>query len=142
MPVESYFKFKDYNLWLRNGFLIPFELLLFEEIQTIYGESDKELNEFKKIIANDALYMVVIGDLGCIDFDEILSADLLKKILLLTDNIIKITSIDKSYLTVVRINELVNIAKDYLVDRGEIFKDSVLLEAICVILKMADTKRN
>jgi hypothetical protein len=119
--IESYFRFKDYTLWLRDGFLIAFELLVFKEIQSTYKDSIQELNEFKIKMADDALYMIVIESFACIDFDDEfpISESTRQVLLTVIENVLEKASTAPKYLTASNMKLICNEAKDYLVEQGK-----------------------
>lgn len=121
MPEESYFRFKGYTLWLRNGFLIAFELLTFKEIQSIYKDSNQELNDLKIHLTQDALYMAVIGSFGCIDFDDEFRISESTRLVMLDviENILQRASTDSECLTASNMNSLCNEARAHLIERGK-----------------------
>ena len=120
MPTESFYKFKDYDLWLTDGFLMPFELLLFEDLQAKYGETDQEINEFKDLIVENSLLRFITGDMLCINFDKaLISGNTLQRLIKSTESIIEKIVDDQNLLTNVRINELLTKAKNYSIEKGK-----------------------
>ncbi|MDB5120066.1 MAG: hypothetical protein JWN56_1284 [Sphingobacteriales bacterium] len=115
MPSESLLEFKKQKFWVNDGYLIVFNLLLFEEIHLKYKNSIKELTKLKNHLADDALYMVVIEWITSITYDEFIVSDEVSRILIdLIDDIIFNVSTQSNYITRDKLNYLCNTARDYL----------------------------
>lgn len=112
MSIEWSLSYKDNSLVLKEGFLIAYQMLLFEEIERNYSSSDNELNEFKIILLNDTA-TIYAGWWGGIDFTEF-SEDTIDKLIRLTENIIYKISNDANYLTSSHIYHICKEAFEYL----------------------------
>jgi hypothetical protein len=56
--ASSFIDYKDNGFWARDGFVEAFQLLLFEEIQLVFGDSLNWLNEYKKELALQSLPLI------------------------------------------------------------------------------------
>ncbi|GGG99897.1 hypothetical protein GCM10007422_12960 [Pedobacter zeae] len=117
MSTEWSINYKGNELVLKDGFLIAYQLLLFEEIEWNYGSSDNELNEFKIILLNDTA-TIYAGWWGGIDFTS-LSEATINKLIQLTDSIIQKARNSMNYLTASHIYRSCKEAHDYLISSGK-----------------------
>jgi len=132
MSIEWSLSYKNNRLVLNEGFLIAYQVLLFEEIELNYGSSHNELNEFRIILLNDAA-TIYAGWWGGIDFTEF-SEDTIDKLIRLTENMIYKVVNDTNYLTNSHICHTCKEAFEYLTaveksDYGVQFKSNDILYA-------------
>lgn len=117
MSVEWSLSFKSNSLELKEGFLIAYQMLLFEEIELSHGNSVDELKEFKIVLLNDAV-SIYAGWCGGIDFNGFSEATI-NELIRLTERMICKVKNDKSYLTSSHIYHICKEAFEYLTAIGK-----------------------
>ncbi len=117
MSVEWSLSFKGNQLVLKEGFLIAYQMLLFEEIELSHGNSVDELKEFKIVLVNDTA-CIYAGWWGGIDFNGFSEATI-NELVRLTERMIYNVKNDTNYLTSSHIHHICKEAFEYLTAIGK-----------------------
>jgi hypothetical protein len=115
---SSFITFNEYGFWAKDGFVESFQLLLFNEIQLQYQDSQLWLTNYKTELALQSLPLIYGGT--SMQFDEILIDEKRKDVLVrLLDSIIFKIETNPDYLTGNYLNLQRKIVRQYLVDKKE-----------------------